>query len=138
MCNLTGKLKFRWSAFLQCIYEDRSNRATEGIKRRPRGILYLWHWFIFKWLIYSVYVFLVLLPGKVFWSSVTVRDSFTSSLCPLLRVSQQLHSKFSSCFVCNSSKWKDFRFQPLKPGTSSQPTRILNTSPRSPVSTCTK
>lgn len=83
-------------------------------------------------------VFLVLLPGKVFWSSVTAGNSFTSSLSSLLRVSQQLHSKFTSCFVCNSCKWKDFRCQPLKPGTSSQLTRILYTSPRPPVSTCTK
>lgn len=123
---------------MQCIYEDRCNRVIEGTKSRQNTILYLWHWCIFEQLIYSIYAFLVLLPGKVSWPSVTAGNSFTSSLSSLFRVSQQLHSKFSSCFVCNSCKWKDFRYQPLKPGTSSQLTRILYTSPRSPVSTWTK
>lgn len=139
MSDLTGKLKFlKWSAFSQCIYEDSCNRATEDIKFRRSTVLYLWHWFLFKMLVYIVYIFSLSLPGKVFWSSLTAGNSFTSSLSSLLRESQHLQSKFSSCFVCSSSKWKDFKCQPSKPGTSSQLTRILYTCPRSPVSTCNK
>lgn len=126
---------------MQYIYEDSYNRATEEFKSRQSAILYLWHWFLFffpKRLVYIIYIFSVFLPGKVFWSSLTTGNSFTSSLSSLLRESQQLQSKFSSRFVCISSKWKDFKCQPSKPGTSSQQTRILNTSPRSPVSTCNR
>lgn len=117
-----------------------------------KGLLALIHWryqmlnkcyilymtFIYFQEVCSVCICSVFSPGKVFWSSLTTGNSFTSSLSSLLRDSQQLQSKFNSCFVCSSSKWKDFKCQPSKPGTSSQLTRILYTSPTSPVSTCKK
>lgn len=102
------------------------------------ALLYLWHRFLIKRLVYIVCIFSVFLPGKVFWSSFTAGNSFTSDLSSLLRESQQLQTKFSSRSVCSSCKWKDFKCQPSKPGISSQLTRTLYTSPRSPVSTCRK
>lgn len=123
---------------MQCTYEDCWHRSTEGIKGLTTVIFYMWHLFLFKRLVCIVHICSVFSPGKLFWSSLTTGNSFTSSLSSLLRDSQQLQSKFNSCFVCSSSKWKDFKCQPSKPGTSSQLTRILYTSPTSPVSTCKK